>query len=159
MSWTKREFVNAAFEEIGLAAYVYDLTPDQLQAALRKLDSMMATWNSKGIKLFYPLPSSPGNSDLDENTGVPDRANEAIYTNLAIRIAPSFGKMVSQETKSTAKSAYDFLINIAAKPHEMKFPTNYPLGSGHKTWRQDDPFVISEGDNVIIGPDTEAEFL
>jgi hypothetical protein len=45
VAWTKREFVVQAFSEIGLASYVYDLQPEQLQTALNRLDSMLATWN------------------------------------------------------------------------------------------------------------------
>jgi len=51
MAYTKRDIVNRAFEEIGLAAYVYDLAPQQLEGALQRLDAMMATWNGKGIRL------------------------------------------------------------------------------------------------------------
>ena len=35
MGYSKRQFVAAAFEEIGLASYVFDLQPEQLQSALR----------------------------------------------------------------------------------------------------------------------------
>ena len=82
MGWTKRQFVTQAFEEIGLASYVFDLTPEQLQSALRRLDTMIAAWNALGIRLGYPLPSSPQDSDLDEPTLVPDWANEAIITSI-----------------------------------------------------------------------------
>jgi hypothetical protein len=54
MGYTKRQFISAAFEEIGLASYVFDLQPEQLQSALRRLDAMMADWNAKGIRLGYP---------------------------------------------------------------------------------------------------------
>mgnify|MGYP000165071707 CR=1 FL=1 len=103
MSWTKRQFVDQAFEEIGYASYTFDLEPEQLQAAMRRLDSMMATWNGRGIRVGYPLPATPGAGDLDDLTDVPDYANEAIYLNLAIRIAPTVGKAVSRETKVAAK--------------------------------------------------------
>jgi hypothetical protein len=46
MGWTKRQFITQAFEEIGLAAYVFDLTTEQLQSALRRMDAMVAGWNS-----------------------------------------------------------------------------------------------------------------
>lgn len=141
MSYTKRQFVTAAFEEIGLASYVYDLQPEQLQAALRKLDGMMATWNSKGVRLSYPIPTSPENSDLDEETNVPDRANEAIYLNLAVRLAPTVGKTASPETKINAKMAYDTLLIEAAKPIEQQI-TDLPSGAGNKPWRlENDPFL------------------
>ena len=74
MAYTKRDIVEQAFEEIGLASYVFDLQPQQLESALRRLDAMMATWNAKGIRLGYPLPSSPADSDLDQEVGVPDNA-------------------------------------------------------------------------------------
>lgn len=141
MSYIKRQFVTAAFEEIGLASYVYDLQSEQLQSALRKLDGMMATWNTKGIRLGYPIPTSPENSDLDEETSVPDSANEAIYLNLAIRLAPGVGKVVSLETKQFAKDAYNGLLNKAAMPDEMQI-TDLPSGAGNKPWRlEDDPFL------------------
>ncbi|OYW93885.1 MAG: hypothetical protein B7Z23_04325, partial [Pseudomonadales bacterium 32-61-5] len=88
MGYSKRQFISAAFEEVGLASYVFDLQPQQIESALRRLDAMMAEWNAKGIRLGYPLPNSPESSDLSAESQVPDSANEAIITNLAIRIAP-----------------------------------------------------------------------
>jgi len=142
MSWTKRQFVNKAFGQIGYASYQYDLDPEQLQDAMTTMDSMVATWNAKGIRIGYPIPSSPENADLDEETNVPDSANEAIYLNLAIRIGPSLGKMISPELKSAAKSAYMALLGNAAVPREQQI-TNLPRGAGTKYWvgGNDDPMM------------------
>ncbi len=131
MSWLKREFITQAFEEIGLASYVFDLSPEQLQSALRKLDMMMATWDARGIRLGYPIPSTAGGSSLTEDSGVPDRANEAIVTNLAIRLAPSVGKTVSMDLKAIAKQAFDGLLAVAALPAEMQMPSGTPAGAGN----------------------------
>jgi len=86
VSYTKRQFIEAAFEEIGLAAYTFDITPEQMNSALRRLDAMMATWNGKGIRLAYPLPGSPDYAGLDEITSVPDSANEVRIRCLAALI-------------------------------------------------------------------------
>lgn len=153
MGWTKRQFVTEAFDSIGLASYVFDLQPEQLQSALRKLDTQMATWNAKGIRLGYPLPSSPQDSDLDEETNVPDSAFEAVYTNLAIKIAPSFGKQVAIEIKVAAKQAYDTLLQRATAPIEKQLPSTMPLGAGQKPWRLDDPFVAPPQNPVQTGPE------
>lgn len=159
MSWTKRQFVEAAFEEVGYASYTYDLQAEQLEAAMRRLDTMLATWNAKGIQLGYPLPTSPENSDLDEETNVPDKANEAIYTNLAIRIAPTIGKTVSRETKIAARSGYKALIMDSTKPQQMQLPSNMPAGAGNKKDSFDRPFLEAPDDNIITGPETELEFM
>lgn len=105
MGYTKRQYVQAAFDEIGYASYEFDLSSEVLEAGMRRLDAMMAEWNAKGIRLGYPLPVNPADSDLDEQTYVPDSANEAIIANLAIRLAPGRGKTVSMETRYAAKLA------------------------------------------------------
>lgn len=140
MSWTKLQFVTQAFEAVGLASYVYDLQPEQLQSAVRQLDSMMMGWYNKGIQLAYPITSSPEDSDLDTETNVPDRANEAIITNLALRIAPNYGKQVSPELKQNAYNAYQGLLCISTKPEEMQLPQTMPRGAGNKPWRYEDNY-------------------
>jgi len=141
MGYTKRQFISAAFEEIGLASYVFDLGPEQLESALRRLDAMMADWNAKGIRLGYPLPSSPQNSSLEEETNVPDSAYEAIICSLGIRLAPSFGKIVMIETKTTAKQGYDILLQRATFPLEKQLPSTTPAGAGNKPWRTYDKTI------------------
>jgi len=159
MGWTKRQFITQAFGEIGLASYAYDLAPEQLQDALRKLDAMIASWNALGVRLGYPLPSSPQYSNIDAETEVPDSSNEAIYLNLAIRIAPGFGKLVSPDTKSSARAAYGTLLSIAAMPIEQQLPRSMPAGAGNKPWRvYDDPFLRGPVEPVLSGQDGPIEF-
>ena len=157
MSWTKLQFVQQAFRKAGLAAYVFDLTPDQLDSAMHDLDAMMATWNAKGIRLGYPVPTSPENATLGQETNVPDSANEAIYLNLAIRIAPDFGKMIPPEVKVSAKLAYDALLSRAAMPDEMQLPS-MPSGAGNKSWRTDNPFLTAPVDPLLAGQDSAIDF-
>ena len=140
MSWTKRQLVNQAFDIIGMSSYTYDLQPEQLQSALRQLDTMMATWYNRGVQLGYPIPTSPEDADLDTESNVPDRANEAIYTNLAIRIAPNYGKQVMRELKQAAFYAYQGVLSIASLPNEMQYPETLPKGSGNKPYRWREEF-------------------
>lgn len=158
MGYSKRQFVNAAFEEIGLASYVFDLQPEQLQSAMRRLDAMMSDWNGKGIRLGYPLPGSPQDSDLDEPSEVPDSANQAIITNLAVRIAPGYGKQVMPETKAVAKESYNTILSRATKPNVQQLPGTMPSGAGNKPWRiYDDPFLRRPVEPVLAGDDGPIE--
>lgn len=160
MSWTKKQFVVQAFDEIGIAAYIYDLQPEQLQTALRRLDSMMASWNTLGIRIGYPLPGEPNASDIDDATSVPDSANETIYLNLAIRLAPGMGKVVSMDTKMAAKAAYDNLLLGVAFPPEMRLPTTMPLGAGNKPSQlgNENPFVQQLDIPLQAGQDSFLDF-
>ena len=157
MSWTKRQIIQQAFDEIGLAPYVFDLTADQLDSALRRLDSLIAMWDSKGIRLGYPLPSSPQNSDIDAQTNMPDKAIEAAFLQLAIRLAPSYGKNVSQDTKAAAKQSYDALLVTFCTPVEMQIPAGYPKGAGYKPYAIDDQFTSRE-QPITVGSDSILDF-
>ncbi len=154
MGYSKLQFVQAAFEEIGLAAYVFDLQPQQMESALRRLDAMMAEWNAKGIRLGYPIPGSPENSNLNAETGVPDSANEAIICNLGMRLASGYGKGVMPQTMAVAKQGYNTLMSRAAMPPEQQLPGTMPAGAGNKPWRvYDDPFLPAPVDRVTVGGD------
>jgi hypothetical protein len=158
MSWTKRQLIEQAFGELALASYVFDLTPEELDAAVRRMDAMLATWNAAGIRLGYALTSSPDDSDLEQDSGLPDAAFEAVYLNLAVRTAASKGKVLSQDTRNAAKAAYDVLLMRAAMPPEMQNRANIPAGAGNKSWRSVnapflpspvDPLETVDGDNTL----------
>jgi len=155
VSYTKREFVYAAFAEIGYASYAFDLDSNDIEAAMRRMDSMLAGWNALGIRIGYPLPANPTDSDLDELTTVPDSANESIITNLAIRIAPGLGKTVSQDTKITARAAYSTLLARSAMPSEIQLGS-LPSGAGNKSF--DSPFLAEPESPLTVGNDSELTF-
>ena len=155
MSFTKRQFIEEAYGELGMASYIFDLDTDVLARALRRLDSMLAEWNGRGIRLGYPIPASPDDSDLDELTQVPDWANEAVILNLAVRLAPGHGKTVSPQTLFAAKSAKDAVLARAAMPPEVQI-TGLPRGAGAKNTAS--PFLSGPTDPLTAGPDSELEF-
>ena len=150
MGWTKRQYVEAALEELGLASYVFDLAADQIESAVRRLDAMMAEWNARGIRIGYPLPSSPGSTDIDAAGGTPDSAHEAIVTGLAVRLAPSYGKQVSPQTLAAARAAYNTLLARAAYPPQMQLPS-MPAGAGNKGTT----FTPQPDNPLAVGPDGE----
>ncbi|KPL26979.1 MAG: hypothetical protein AMJ72_11450 [Acidithiobacillales bacterium SM1_46] len=155
MGWTKRDIIEQAFDEIGLAGYVFDLQPQQLDSALRRLDNMMATWNGKGIRIGYALPSSPGSSDLDQESGVTDMAIEAMALNLAIRLGPGYGRAIAPETKAAATMAYKQLLMTSAQIVEQQLGDGtIPSGAGNKGWRYyNDPFLVPPQDPLQAGLD------
>jgi len=141
--------------EIGLASYAFDLMPEQREAALRRLDSMMAEWNGRGLRLGYPIPDNPADSDIDDSSNIPDAAWEAVITNLALRIAPSYGKQVNPETKVTARHSLNTIFARASLPTEMKL-ISMPSGAGNKSI--DNPFTPAPSSDLIAGQDAVLDF-
>ncbi len=161
--WTKRELVSQAYGELALQGYEFDITPEEVTLAIKRMDSMVATWGKLGIRIGYALPASPGDSDPDQDSGIPDTAAEAVYLNLAIRLAGGQGKTLSPSTMMTAREAYQTLLIDAAQPIEQQFRPNLPRGAGNKPWRViDNPFLptvenaplgVSSGGNLQIAPE------
>ena len=90
---------------------------------------------------------------------MPDSSNEAIYTNLGVKLAPSYGKQVMADTKMTAKESYNTLLSRAAMPVEQQLPGTMPAGAGNKPWRvYDDPFIRRPYFPVLAGQDGPLEF-
>lgn len=157
MSYTIRQFVSSALEEIGLASYVFDMGPEQLASAAKRMNAMLAEWNAKGIRLGATLYSNPDDVDLDADSNIPDNANEAVIANLALRIAPMFGKQPMQDTRLTAKRAYDTVLLAFAQPIEMQLPV-MPSGAGNKPWRWDDAYTMGAVPSLDAGQDGPLEF-
>lgn len=157
MSWTKRQIIEQAFEEIGMAAYDFDLQPEQVESARRNMDAMAALWSSKRIQIGYPLPTEADSSDLDQESNIPDYAIEVFYLNLAKRLASKFGKGLSPEKAVLAKEGYENLLRIAvSRPPQMKYACSLPAGAGHKACN---PFIVNQQDNAVLTPNQDAEFF
>lgn len=152
---TKRQLIDAAFEELAMAGYTFDIDPEEQLSALRRLDAMMATWGGPGIgiRIGYNATVNPKNSDPDQDSGIPDWANEAVYLNLAIRLASGYGKALPKSTTGPAKAAYDALLSAVGSNIPQVQPLgNLPIGAGYKRIRTS-PFVQQPTDLLTTGQD------
>lgn len=118
MSWTKKQVIEQAFAEIGIASYTFDTTAAERENSLRILDTMMAQWTTRGIVFdpVYPATTDPGDGNIDDETNAPDDAVAPMYTNLALRLAPGFGKTPSNQTKKDAAAGYSLLAQAITIP-------------------------------------------
>jgi len=140
MAWTKGEIVNEAFAELALGGQAIDIDPEERQLGLRRLDAMMASWESRGILLSYNFTT-----DLDGASGLADGAVEGVWLKLAESIGPTFGKSLPASARVRCKAAYDALLVASVKPAMQQLPA-MPIGAGNK------PRSIAGGP-FMAGPD------
>jgi len=143
MSYTKKQIVLGAFNEVGFANYLFDLAPEQMNNGLTQLDLMMGSWYANGVNLGYPLYNDPTQNDIDQPSNLPIVAVEAVILGLANRIAPSLGKTMSPESKQNFQNAYQSMLNYLAVIPSRVFPDTLPCGAGNRR--------LSPGFNFIIG--------
>ena len=134
MSWTKRQLIEQAFDSVGLASFVFDLTPEQLNSALNQLDAMMASWEEQGVWTGYCFSDNQECSDLDQDSRLPAGAYLAVYSNLALNLAPSYGKMADPRLVATAKQSYNVLTKASIRMVPLQLPATTPVGAGNKGW-------------------------
>jgi hypothetical protein len=158
MSYSKRQFVEKAYEKIGVAKYSFDISPEMLNAAVEDLDAMMGEWNGRGIRLGYPMPGSPEDTDLDAPTAVPNWAWSAVYLNLALQISDSIGKAVSPETKTNAYRAYNTVMGRSLTIPQVQMPSSMPSGAGNR-WRAPGwNFVVPPQNQSVPTPEDDVTF-
>lgn len=138
---TKRQIVDMAYEECALAGYEFDVTPEELQSALRRLDGLMAEWKATGIDIGYNAPAAFGGGDLSDWSGVPDWAANVSSMYLALRIAPRMNKGMGAEARRALASG---MVALRAKTQvvpEMALKPWTPYGVANKSWDLFYPFV------------------
>lgn len=137
MSWSKRALIEQSFDELALASYSFDLSPEEMQAALARMDAMVASWSALGMALPYAFAGAAGEGGLDDDSGLPQVAIEAVYLGLALRTAASKGKVLAASTKAAASNAYSALATWVARQQlqQQQFKSGTPQGAGRKPWR------------------------
>jgi len=133
MSWTKRALIIQAYEDAAMASYIFDLTPEDFQSALRKLDAMMAMWALKGVSLGYAASLGPDDGDLDQESGIPTSAVFAVTTNLGKSVANAHGKQPPPQLLIDAKEGYEALCLPSFVP-QIPHPSTMPRGAGNRRW-------------------------
>jgi len=123
---TMREVVSDSFEEIGVKTAEVPLTDDELQSGIRRCNDMLLEWGDIGIIVGY-------NEVLngDDVVNVERNAIGAVKYNLAIRLAPSFQKVVGNALAALASGTLEVLMASNTDISNIAYPDTLPLGSGN----------------------------
>lgn len=124
---TKREIIAQGLEEIGMAEYIFDATPEELQSFLKRLDRIFAQWDGQSIRTGYNL-----GGNIDAKAGIPDTVVNCGALHLAIAMAPSFGKTISPDTRIGAGVAMNTMLTQLHRMPQVPYPDRLPVGAGNK---------------------------
>ena len=135
----KRQLVLDAFAEVALAGYAFDLTAEELQTGLQRLEQMVMEWSQHGIDIGYNTLGDAADLDnevfLSAATDEAKKSVSAVVMNLAKRIAGGFGKQVAPSTLTAARESYRVLLAVAAKNAAQSLATGRDTGVLSSTQR------------------------
>ena len=129
---TKGEHINAAHDELRISGLTVNSDPASDGAALTKLEDMVDEFEGRNICINYAFEDTPNPAT---SSGVAGKYNNMIATNLALRLAPRFGKDTNKPISPILRTqAIQSLANasaLTAKINRTRYPERQPLGSGN----------------------------
>ena len=148
---TRGQIIGDAYETLGLASYVFDLTPDELATAFRLLDRMMAQWEGDGVALGYE--AATGTPALGDAMTTPAYADEAVALNLALRLAPGQGKQPAGGLLRQARTAYALVRGRTLDVPRVQSARSPVRGGGDRRWWTNGDAVVTSEDSIVTYPD------
>jgi hypothetical protein len=124
---TKLQIVQKALGKIGLASYVFDPSPEQLQAALEQLELLATEMDGIGIRKGYSL-----GTDISAESGLPDTAVNPFAILLAVELAPDYGKQIAPSLQASVPRARNALMVTNNVIPRMVYPGTLPIGVGNR---------------------------
>lgn len=121
------ELIKDAYTEIGVNSQLKPVTPFDVDFGRRKLERMIQEWIDDDMDFgFTPIEFS------SDEASIPSSVEEAVVTNLALRLISSKGRPASAELKVVASIS---LANVKAQYQSKEVPDRIvsgtmPLGAG-----------------------------
>lgn len=139
----KRDIIQLAFEECGQAGYEFELTPEEYDSALRRMNSMLAMWRRQyGVDLGYNFPDY-GHGSADDESGIPDDAVDCVSKKLAQSIAPTIGKAMSSEARMTLATSWAALRSTYQAIPMREMGRQVMRGQGNRYWNGPLPYFVA----------------
>lgn len=124
---TVLQIVNGAAEELGVKEAESALEAADFQSILNRLNDLGTEWADIGLTpAFKEVFNSTDLVDIDRN------AVSAFKLNLALRIAPSFERIITQALATNALTTLQTLQASSIFIGKVAFPDTLPIGSGNE---------------------------
>ena len=124
---TARQVVNRAAEEIGVKTAEAELEPADAQVIFDRMNDILIEWADTGL-----TPAFVEVFSLDDEIGVDRHAIGAASYALAMRIAPSFQRLVTPDLRDSANTTLQALERSVVHIGDIALPDTLPVGSGNE---------------------------
>jgi hypothetical protein len=129
------EVVNRALRILGVQDAAASTEAIDSQTAIVALNALCGRWEANGLAMGWSAVSAP-----DDTLPAPDEAAEAITWNLAVRLAPEYGK--GQRARELMPDAERFLAELR-RDRLVEMPlvqcSDLPRTHGHWNIYTDEP--------------------
>ena len=131
----KQDIVKSALEELSIWGVTTNPDNEELERGVMVLEQVMASFMLKNIDIGYQFEDTPNPNSL---SGVSAAHQHLVATILAVRLAPSYGKLPTDipGLVNIARGSTSTLMSSAAIVQPVEYPSRMPRGSGaSRRWR------------------------
>ncbi|TNE61197.1 MAG: hypothetical protein EP341_00840 [Sphingomonadales bacterium] len=146
---TKRQIIQLSFDQLGMGTYVYDMQTEDWTSGLMRLNALMAEWGLSDIATGFPMTDNPIAGELDDDSGLSAGLIRGVSAQLAVDLAPGYGKQISDDTKRAAAQGRRIAIaNDITIPTRKIDNMSVPAGAGYK--QRFGTVLQSEDENEVL---------
>ena len=122
------EIIHDALKKIGAYSVVQKPQKESISQAKNTLNSMLQDWLSRNIDMGVSPLNAPG-----DELGEPLDARNGIVANLAVWLAPDFGREIPPTLARNARVGYRSIAKLYQKIEipKKKVSSTLPLGAGN----------------------------
>jgi len=139
---TKGEHINDAYSKLRINGLTVNPSASDNDLALVRLEDFIAECEGRNICLNFNFEEEP---DPSTRSGVDKQFNEMVSSNLAVRLAPDFGKGVKIDPLLVSQANYS-LSNAQARTatvNKSRYSRNAPVGSGNYIGQYENFYTIA----------------
>lgn len=128
---TKGEHINDAYSRLRISGITVNPNASDNERALERLEDFIAECEGMNICLNYNFEQEP---DPSTRSGIDAQFNNMVATNLAVRLAPDFGKglRMDPELKAQASGTWSNAVARTARVNPSIRSRLSPYGSGNR---------------------------
>lgn len=129
---TKNDLIRGAYSKLRISGITRQPTPEDLETALQRLESMAAQFNMTA-PVGYNFEDQP---DPNSDSGIVRGLALAFENNLAMHLIPDFNKEVPQILMGQASYGISQMYSQSAmmRLNHVNRPSRAPIGSGNQVW-------------------------
>lgn len=130
---TKIQLIDRAYSKLRISGLTVNPLPEEVVLALDEMECMIAEWDLVNVCLGYQFEEEP---DPNSESGLIRGYENAVQSNLALRLAPDFGKP-SADLMRQASQSYSKISSATAVVKPTPYSPRQPIGEANTLrWNQ-----------------------
>lgn len=131
MNNLKIDLINGAYNRLRISGLTVNPGARENALALGRLENMAARWEDKNICAGYNFEENP---DLNSDSGIEPKYQDAFESNLAFWLCSDYGKSPGPTLVLEQRLTFSQISASTAIQRQTQYPSRQPIGRGNRRY-------------------------